>query len=97
MRNKNINWLGLAYIIIEKLRIDIVYTLPFFIHMQMIPIDSFEVLSMNGKFVPISQGRSNTKLTFQNRKEYVEKALYFRLRELDDQVRTIIILQILIL
>ncbi len=54
----------------------------------MIPIESFEALSMSGMFVPISQGSSSTRLTFQNRREYVEKALYFRLHELDDQVET---------
>ena len=56
--------------------------------MQMIPIESFEVQSMSGKFVPIVPGGSSTKLTFHNRKEYVEKALHFRLHELDEQVRT---------
>ena len=53
---------------------------------QMIPIESFEAQSMNGSFVPIIPGGGNTKLTFHNRKEYVEKALKFRLHELDQQV-----------
>jgi len=55
-------------------------------HIQMIPIESFECQSMNGEFVPIVPGGSNIKLTYQNRKEYVEKALHFRLHELDQQV-----------
>lgn len=54
--------------------------------MQMIPIESFEAQSMNSKFVPIVPGGKNIKLTFQNRREYVEKALHFRLHELDEQV-----------
>ena len=52
----------------------------------MIPIESFEAQSMNGRFVPIIPGGKNTKLTFNNRKDYVEKALKFRLHELDQQV-----------
>ena len=51
----------------------------------MIPIESFECQSMNGEFVPIVPGGSN-KRTYQNRKEFVEKALHFRLHELDQQV-----------
>ena len=42
--------------------------------------------NMNGQFVPIIPGGGNTKLTFQNRKEYVEKVLCFRLHELDQHV-----------
>jgi hypothetical protein len=55
-------------------------------HLQMIPIESFEAQSMNGRFVPIIPGGGNMRLTFHNRKEYVEKALKFRLHELDQQV-----------
>ena len=43
---------------------------------------------MTGNFVPIVPGGSNIKLTYQNRKEYIEKALNFRLHELDHQVHT---------
>jgi hypothetical protein len=53
---------------------------------QMIPIESFEAMSMSGVFVPIVSGGTNMKLTFQNRRDYVEKALQFRLHELDQQV-----------
>lgn len=52
----------------------------------MIPLDSFEALSITGKFVPIVPGGSHIRLTFANRKEYCEKALQFRLHELDMQV-----------
>ncbi|XP_064390094.1 probable E3 ubiquitin-protein ligase HERC1 isoform X2 [Halichondria panicea] len=56
---------------------------------EMIPIESFEAQSMSGKFVPIVPGGGNIRLTFQNRKEYVEKAFYFRLHELDKQIATV--------
>ena len=55
----------------------------------MIPIEKFEAQSMNGNFVPIVPGGGNIHLTYHNRKEYVEKALQFRLHELDQQVRFI--------
>ena len=61
-------------------------TIPCWSLLQMIPIESFEAQSMNGRFVPIIPGGSNTKLTFHNRKDYVEKSLKFRLHELDQQV-----------
>lgn len=54
----------------------------------MIPIEKFEAQSMNGNFVPIVPGGGNIHLTYQNRKEYVDKALQFRLHELDQQVST---------
>ena len=54
----------------------------------MIPIETFEVRSMSGHVVPIGPEGHNIKLMFQNRKEYVDKALYFRLHELDTQVDT---------
>ena len=41
---------------------------------------------MSGRVVPIVPGGHNKKLTFQNRKDYVDKALHFRLHELDSQV-----------
>ena len=54
--------------------------------LQMIPIENFEAQSMNGNFVPIVPGGGNIHLTYHNRKEYVDKALQFRLHELDQQV-----------
>ena len=56
---------------------------------QMIPIESFETLSLTGSFVPVVPGGSNIKLTFHNRKEYVEKSILFRLHELDIQVAAV--------
>ena len=44
--------------------------------------------------VPIVPGGSNISLTYQNRQEYVEKALQFRLHELDHQVTTSIVMYI---
>ena len=52
----------------------------------MIPIDSFEAQSMSGQFVPIVPGGNSIKFTFHNRRDYVERALQFRLHELDRQV-----------
>lgn len=52
----------------------------------MIPLASFEAQSMMGQFVPVVPNGSDIKLTFKNRKEYFEKALHFRLHELDRQV-----------
>lgn len=40
---------------------------------------------MNGHFVPIVPGGGHNRLTFHNRQEYVEKAIHFRLHELDQQ------------
>ena len=52
----------------------------------MIPIEAFEARSMSGRVVPIVPGGHSIKLTFHNRKEYVDKALHFRLHEMDGQV-----------
>lgn len=52
-------------------------------------MDSFEALSITGKFVPVIPGGSHIRLTYANRKEYCEKALQFRLHELDIQVAII--------
>ena len=53
----------------------------------MIPIEVFETQSISGRMVPITPGGHNTRLTFHNRKDYVDKALHFRLHELDNQAR----------
>ena len=54
--------------------------------LQMIPLETFEVQSMSGKFLPFVPNGRDIKLTFANRKEYCDKALHFRLHELDKQV-----------
>ncbi|XP_060677257.1 probable E3 ubiquitin-protein ligase HERC1 isoform X2 [Hemiscyllium ocellatum] len=57
--------------------------------LEMIPLDSFVGQSANGKVVPIIPGGSSIPLTFGNRKEYVERAIEYRLHELDQQVAAI--------
>lgn len=54
---------------------------------QMIPLDSFVGQSADGKMVPIIPGGNSIPLTFSNRKEYVERAIEYRLHEIDRQVR----------
>lgn len=53
---------------------------------QMIPLDSFVGQSADGKMVPIIPGGTSIPLTFSNRKEYVERAIEYRLHEIDRQV-----------
>ena len=53
----------------------------------MIPLDSFVGQSADGKMVPIIPGGNSIPLTFSNRKEYVERAIEYRLHEMDRQVR----------
>lgn len=52
----------------------------------MIPLDSFVAHSADGKLVPVVPGGHNIPLTFSNRTEYVERALEYRLHEMDRQV-----------
>lgn len=53
---------------------------------QMIPLDSFVGQSADGKMVPIIPGGNSIPLTFSNRKEYVDRAVEYRLHEIDRQV-----------
>lgn len=62
----------------------------------MIPIEAFEVRNMSGRVVPIAPDGHSVGLTFQNRKEYFDKALHFRLHELDSQVKRFILQYILL-
>uniref|UniRef100_A0A1A7W928 HECT-type E3 ubiquitin transferase n=1 Tax=Iconisemion striatum TaxID=60296 RepID=A0A1A7W928_9TELE len=52
----------------------------------MIPLDSFMAHSADGRLVAVVPGGLNISLTFANRTEYVEKALNYRLHEMDAQV-----------
>ncbi|KAH0619794.1 hypothetical protein JD844_014057 [Phrynosoma platyrhinos] len=52
---------------------------------EMIPLDSFVGQSADGKMVPIIPGGNSIPLTFSNRKEYVERAIEYRLHEMDRQ------------
>ncbi|XP_024118845.1 probable E3 ubiquitin-protein ligase HERC1 isoform X2 [Oryzias melastigma] len=56
---------------------------------EMIPLDSFVGQSADGKMVPIIPGGSSIPLTFSNRKEYVERAIGYRLHEIDQQVAAV--------
>ncbi|KAI0208517.1 putative E3 ubiquitin-protein ligase HERC1 [Lamellibrachia satsuma] len=53
---------------------------------EIIPLDTFEGQSADGRFVPIVPGGRNIPLTYSNRKEYVDKAIYYRLHEFDKQI-----------
>ncbi|XP_029961368.1 LOW QUALITY PROTEIN: probable E3 ubiquitin-protein ligase HERC1 [Salarias fasciatus] len=56
---------------------------------EMIPLDSFVGQSADGKMVPIIPGGGSIPLTFSNRKEYVERAIEYRLHEIDRQVAAV--------
>ncbi|XP_057398661.1 probable E3 ubiquitin-protein ligase HERC1 [Balaenoptera acutorostrata] len=56
---------------------------------EMIPLDSFVGQSADGKMVPIIPGGNSIPLTFSNRKEYVERAIEYRLHEMDRQVAAV--------
>uniref|UniRef100_A0A672ZRT2 HECT-type E3 ubiquitin transferase n=1 Tax=Sphaeramia orbicularis TaxID=375764 RepID=A0A672ZRT2_9TELE len=55
----------------------------------MIPLDSFMAHSADGRLVPVVPGGQNISLTFVNRTEYVERALDYRLHEMDSQVAAV--------
>ncbi|XP_029024458.1 probable E3 ubiquitin-protein ligase HERC1 isoform X3 [Betta splendens] len=55
----------------------------------MIPLDSFVAHSADGRLVPVVPGGQNISLTFANRTEYVERALDYRLHEMESQVAAV--------
>ncbi|KAI7795921.1 putative E3 ubiquitin-protein ligase HERC1-like [Triplophysa rosa] len=55
----------------------------------MIPLDSFVAHGADGTLVPVVPGGHNLPLTFSNRNEYVERALNYRLHEMDRQVAAV--------
>ncbi|XP_061657060.1 probable E3 ubiquitin-protein ligase HERC1 isoform X5 [Syngnathoides biaculeatus] len=55
----------------------------------MIPLDSFVAYSADGSLVPVVPGGQNISLNFSNRTEYVERALQYRLHEMDSQVASV--------
>ncbi|XP_053195611.1 probable E3 ubiquitin-protein ligase HERC1 [Scomber japonicus] len=55
----------------------------------MIPLDSFMAHSADGRLVPVVPGGQNISLNFSNRTEYVERALDYRLHEMDSQVAAV--------
>ncbi|XP_077988697.1 putative E3 ubiquitin-protein ligase HERC1 [Glandiceps talaboti] len=56
---------------------------------EVIPLETFECQSADGEFVPVVPGGRSLPLTFHNRKEYVERALRYRLHEMDCQVAAV--------
>lgn len=52
----------------------------------MITLDSFMAHGADGMLVPVIPGGHNVPLTFFNRNSYVERALHYRLHEMDRQV-----------
>lgn len=52
----------------------------------MIPLDSFVAHGADGSLVPVVPGGRHLPLNFSNRNEYVERALNYRLHEMDRQV-----------
>ncbi|XP_077974377.1 putative E3 ubiquitin-protein ligase HERC1 isoform X2 [Styela clava] len=56
---------------------------------EVIPLEFFVGQNSQGKFVPIMPGGQGIHLTFENRKEYVERATDFRIHEFDQQVAAI--------
>ena len=53
---------------------------------QVIPLDCFEGQSSDGRFVPVVPGGRSIPLTFHNRHDYVERAINYRLHEMELQV-----------
>lgn len=56
---------------------------------EVIPLECFEGTSWTGKMVPIVAGGRSIPLTFQNRLQYVEQAVNFRLHEMDCQISAV--------
>ncbi|KAJ8985353.1 hypothetical protein NQ317_008384 [Molorchus minor] len=56
---------------------------------DVIPLECFEGTSCTGKVVPIIHGGRNVPLTFENRSQYYEQAIKFRMQEFDTQVAAI--------
>uniref|UniRef100_A0A8C4QS03 HECT-type E3 ubiquitin transferase n=1 Tax=Eptatretus burgeri TaxID=7764 RepID=A0A8C4QS03_EPTBU len=56
---------------------------------EMIPLDSFMGQSADGSIVPIIPGGNIIPLTFSIRKTYVERAIDYRLHEMDVQVAAV--------
>ena len=61
----------------------------FMVVCQIIPIESFETQSADGRYVPIIPNGHNVRLTFDNRAEYVDRALQYRLHEAERQVAAV--------
>ena len=80
-------WNSISLLTFKCKRFHIVLMFLSTVVLQMIPLDSFVGQSADGKMVPIIPGGNSIPLTFSNRKEYVERAIEYRLHEIDRQVR----------
>ncbi|ESP05641.1 hypothetical protein LOTGIDRAFT_181433 [Lottia gigantea] len=56
---------------------------------EFIPIDSFEGQSSSGEMVPVIPGGLKIPLHFNNRKDYVDRVMQYRLHEMDRQAELI--------
>lgn len=56
---------------------------------EVIPLECFEGTSCSGKVVPIVPGGRSMPLTFNNRVQYFEQAVKFRLQEIDLQIAAV--------
>ncbi|XP_067933208.1 probable E3 ubiquitin-protein ligase HERC1 [Watersipora subatra] len=56
---------------------------------EVIPLTSFEAQGSDNKYVPVVAGGQDIQLTFHNRKEYVERALLYRLNEFHLQANAV--------
>ncbi|XP_077870271.1 putative E3 ubiquitin-protein ligase HERC1 [Saccoglossus kowalevskii] len=56
---------------------------------EVIPLYTFECQSADGRFVPVVPGGRSLPLTYNNRKDYVDRALYYRQHEMDCQVAAV--------
>ena len=53
---------------------------------KVIPLETYEGQSADGRFVSVIPGGSSIPMDFNNRKDYVQKVIEFRLHEFDIQV-----------
>nr|XP_053648635.1 probable E3 ubiquitin-protein ligase HERC1 isoform X2 [Cherax quadricarinatus] len=53
---------------------------------DVIPLESFECMSMTGVRVAVVPGGRAVPLTFTNRQEYVNRTIYYRLHQMDRQI-----------
>ncbi|XP_030752542.1 probable E3 ubiquitin-protein ligase HERC1 [Sitophilus oryzae] len=56
---------------------------------EIIPLQTFEGQSCTGNIVPITHGGKNIPLTFENRAQYFEQSIKFRMQEFDLQIAAI--------
>ena len=60
--------------------------------LQVIPLESFECMSLTGARVAVVPGGRAVPLTFTNRQEYVARTIHYRLHQMDRQVGAAVVL-----